>query len=117
MQAFAVAAAAEDAVQEARVRIWRQAGNFDATIASPVAWMTTIVRHAAIDIARRPTERISAAAAEVDPQILDRTADPISGGEQMTTGRQLTPCLVVAITPPVAERRVSSVRRCWITTA
>ncbi|KAB2869640.1 MAG: hypothetical protein F9K43_10955 [Bauldia sp.] len=98
MQAFAVAAAAEDAVQEARVRIWRQAGNFDATIASPVAWMTTIVRHAAIDIARRPTERISAAAAEVDPQILDRTADPMGscGG---------------------AERRVSSVRRCWITTA
>jgi RNA polymerase sigma-70 factor (ECF subfamily) len=54
-------AAAEDAVQEAYVRIWRRAGDFDPAIASPIAWMTTIARHAAIDMLRRGPERISAA--------------------------------------------------------
>ncbi len=50
-------AAAEDAVQEAFVRIWRRAGDFDGAIASPIAWMTTIARHAAIDARRRAAER------------------------------------------------------------
>ncbi len=40
-------------MQEAYVRIWRNAGDFDAAIASPIAWMTTIARHAAIDMVRR----------------------------------------------------------------
>jgi RNA polymerase sigma-70 factor (ECF subfamily) len=86
-------AAAEDAVQEAYVRVWRQAGDFDASIASPIAWMTTIARHAAIDIARRSAERVSAASADVDPEILDRLADPKSDVERLTAGRQLTACL------------------------
>ena len=50
-------AAAEDAVQEAFVRIWRRAEDFDASVASPIAWMTTIARHAAIDMARRSSEQ------------------------------------------------------------
>jgi RNA polymerase sigma-70 factor (ECF subfamily) len=74
-------AAAEDAVQEAYVRIWRHAVDFDPAIASPIAWMTTIARHAAIDMARRGAERISAASGEVDPEM----ADPLSAaGPQMT---------------------------------
>ena len=40
-------------MQEAYVRIWRHAADFDAAIASPIAWMTTIARHAAIDMVRR----------------------------------------------------------------
>jgi RNA polymerase sigma-70 factor (ECF subfamily) len=69
-------AAAEDAVQEAYVRIWRRAGDFDASIGSPIAWMTTIARHAAIDMARRGPERISAASGELDDGIADRGAAP-----------------------------------------
>lgn len=60
-------AAAEDAVQEAYVRVWRRAGDFDATVGSPIAWMTTIARHAAIDAVRKGAERISAASDELDP--------------------------------------------------
>ena len=86
-------AAAEDAVQEAYVRVWRRAADFDAAIASPIAWMTTIARHAAIDIARRSAERVSAASADIDPEILDRIADPASGGDRLSVGRQLTACL------------------------
>jgi RNA polymerase sigma-70 factor (ECF subfamily) len=45
---------AEDVLQEAYVRIWRNAGRFNPAIASPVAWMATIVRNCAINIVRRP---------------------------------------------------------------
>ena len=78
-------AAAEDAVQEAFVRIWRRAGDYDAEVASPIAWMTTIARHAAIDMLRRGAERISAAAA--DPAIAETLADPASGADRLAVGR------------------------------
>lgn len=45
--------AAEDIVQEVYVRIWRNAASFDANLASPIAWMASIVRHCAIDTLRK----------------------------------------------------------------
>jgi RNA polymerase sigma-70 factor (ECF subfamily) len=86
-------AAAEDAVQEAYMRIWRRAADFDPSIASPIAWMTTIARHAAIDIARRGAERVSAAGEAIDADVADRLADPASGVERLATGDQLQGCL------------------------
>lgn len=86
-------AAAEDAVQDAYVRIWRRAGDFDASIASPIAWMTTIARHAAIDVVRRGAERISAAGDEIDAELADRLADPAGSGERMVAGQRLANCL------------------------
>jgi RNA polymerase sigma-70 factor (ECF subfamily) len=68
-------AAAEDAVQEAYVRIWRRAADFEPGIASPIAWMSTIARHAAIDQLRRGAERISAAADTIDADLAERLAD------------------------------------------
>ncbi|WP_458526969.1 sigma-70 family RNA polymerase sigma factor [Onishia taeanensis] len=44
---------ADDVLQEAYVKIWQQAGVFDATRASPITWMVTIARHLAIDELRR----------------------------------------------------------------
>ena len=85
-------AAAEDAVQEAFVRIWRNAGDFDASIASPIAWMTTIARHAAIDIVRKGAERVSAASATIDAELAERIAAPLSGGDPLASGR-LASCL------------------------
>ena len=84
--------AAEDAVQEAYVRIWRHAADFDASIASPIAWMTTIARHAAIDIARRGAERVSAASATIDTELEERMAAPLSGADPMASGK-LSSCL------------------------
>lgn len=86
-------AAAEDAVQEAYVRIWRRAGDFDPAIASPVAWMTTIARHAAIDMLRRGSERVSAGSAGVDPEVLERLADPAQDGARLSAGSRLAGCL------------------------
>jgi RNA polymerase sigma-70 factor (ECF subfamily) len=82
-------AAAEDAVQDAYVRIWSRSADFDPAIGSPIAWMTTIARHAAIDVARRGAERISAFSAELDPETPDLRAVASGGGE----GAALTACL------------------------
>ena len=43
---------AEDVVQEAYVRIWRNAERYDPARGSPITWMATIVRHLAIDAVR-----------------------------------------------------------------
>lgn len=45
--------AAEDIVQEVYFRIWRNASSFDPALASPIAWMASIVRHCAIDTLRK----------------------------------------------------------------
>jgi RNA polymerase sigma-70 factor (ECF subfamily) len=83
---------AEDAVQEAFVRVWRNAGDFDASIASPIAWMTTIARHVAIDAARRGAERVSAASAAIDTEMEERLAAPLAGADPLAAGR-LAGCL------------------------
>ncbi len=89
---LSVGSAAEDAVQEAYVRIWRHAGDFDASIASPIAWMTTIARHAAIDMARSSGARIAAQSATIDTEMEERLAAPETGGDPLAASR-LSDCL------------------------
>jgi RNA polymerase sigma-70 factor, ECF subfamily len=45
--------AASEVLQEAYIRIWRRAGDFDSTRGSPLAWMATIARNRALDEVRR----------------------------------------------------------------
>ena len=42
-------AAAEDAVQDAFVKVWRHAGRFEVTDHHPMSWLITIARNTAID--------------------------------------------------------------------
>jgi RNA polymerase sigma-70 factor, ECF subfamily len=66
---------AGEVLQEAYVRIWEKAANFDLTKGSPLAWMIAIARNRALDEVRRPKplaiEDISDAfdppAEEIDP--------------------------------------------------
>lgn len=85
--------AAEDAVQEAYFKIWNRAADFDASLGSAIAWMTTIARHAAIDAVRRGAERVSASSTELDPELSERLADPLSTGDRMLEGPRLAACL------------------------
>jgi RNA polymerase sigma-70 factor (ECF subfamily) len=67
--------AASDVLQEAYVRIWEKAGDFDPLKGSPLAWMATIARNRALDEVRRvrpgsledQPESFEPAADEVDP--------------------------------------------------
>src|SRR5271163_4814768 len=43
---------AGEALQEAYVRIWTQAGRYDPLRGPPMHWMTSIVRHVSIDAVR-----------------------------------------------------------------
>ena len=47
------AGAAEEAVQDAYLRLWRRAASFDATRGGARSWLLTIVHHCAIDLLRR----------------------------------------------------------------
>lgn len=59
----------EDVLQEAYLKIWRHASRFDPDRASPISWMTTIVRNTAIDAVRPvkiPTTDLEHAASIAD---------------------------------------------------
>jgi RNA polymerase sigma-70 factor (ECF subfamily) len=66
---------AADVLQEAYVRVWEKAGDFDASKGSALAWMATIARNRALDEVRRvrpvsledQPEGFEPAAEEVDP--------------------------------------------------
>ena len=47
------AGAAEEAVQDAYLRLWRRAASFDAARGGARSWLLTIVHHCAIDLLRR----------------------------------------------------------------
>src|SRR5271157_3404574 len=67
--------AGAEALQEAYVRIWEKAGDFDPSRGSPLAWMATIARNRALDEVRRVRpgsledlpESFEPAADDVDP--------------------------------------------------
>jgi RNA polymerase sigma-70 factor (ECF subfamily) len=46
---------AEDVVQDAFIRIWRNAASFDPARGMPITWMARIVRNLAIDVKRSPS--------------------------------------------------------------
>jgi RNA polymerase sigma-70 factor (ECF subfamily) len=47
---------AEEVIQEAYLKIWNNAGSFDAKLATPITWMVAIARNRALDVVRRKSE-------------------------------------------------------------
>jgi RNA polymerase sigma-70 factor (ECF subfamily) len=47
---------AEEVMQETYLKVWRMAGKFDPTIATPITWMVALARNRAIDIVRKKGE-------------------------------------------------------------
>jgi RNA polymerase sigma-70 factor (ECF subfamily) len=84
---------AEEALQDAFVRIWQKASTYDPSIASPMAWMATIAHNRAIDLKRRFAERLSQRSEELDPRAADAGPDPLSLAEQSDDFRRLKACL------------------------
>ena len=57
---------AEEVLQESFVSVWNNAGSYQASLAAPMTWMTTIVRNKALDMLRR-----HGADAQIDGQVFD----------------------------------------------
>ena len=47
---------AEEVIQDAYVKIWNSAGQFNPGLSSPITWMASIARNRAIDVVRKRTE-------------------------------------------------------------
>ncbi len=67
-------ALAEDVLQESYLKVWRHAASYDPSIASPMTWMATIVRHGAIDALRK--RQIEAFAGDDDAMSAVPSNDP-----------------------------------------
>ena len=64
---------AEDAIQEAFVKIWRNAGKYERARGSALGWVVTIVRRAAFDLRPRESvgEPVDIADEQPEPGMLD----------------------------------------------
>lgn len=71
--------ASEDALQDAYIKVWRNAGRFDARRASPITWLATIARNTAIDRKRSGGNRVMVS----DDAIKDMASDDRSALENL----------------------------------
>ena len=65
---------AEDVLQDAFLNIWRIAGDYQASLSPPMAWMGLIVRSRGLDFLRRRTSDRADAVQELDDVISDTVA-------------------------------------------
>nr|WP_321462455.1 sigma-70 family RNA polymerase sigma factor [uncultured Cohaesibacter sp.] len=84
-------AEAEEALQEAYVKVWNNASRFSITANSPISWLAAIARNNAIDRlrARRPET------VELDEELggADETPDPERLVMSSETGARISACL------------------------
>ncbi|MEM7225651.1 MAG: sigma-70 family RNA polymerase sigma factor [Pseudomonadota bacterium] len=76
---------AEELLQETYLRIWREAGGYQANRGAPMAWMVTIARNRALDRWRKEVRRPAAEAAE--------PAEMLDWGDLNGDTRDLRHCL------------------------
>lgn len=81
---------AEEVVQDAYVRIWHRAADYRPDKGSAMAWMSSIVRHRALDVLRRPAIETS-----VDDQDVweGDAPGPLEATMQRAEARALARCL------------------------
>lgn len=69
---------AEDVIQESFISIWNNAASYQAGLAAPMTWMTTIVRNKAFDTLRRLDGAVEIDADNFDKEVMDalESVDP-----------------------------------------
>lgn len=83
---------AEDVVQDAYVKIWQNADQFDARKASPITWMVAIARNGAIDELRKRPPGAAAPEDELE-RMASSTPDGHAQMEQDQAMNRLHRCL------------------------
>jgi RNA polymerase sigma-70 factor (ECF subfamily) len=89
-----------EALQEAYVRIWEKAGDFDPSKGSPIAWMATIARNRALDEVRR----VRPSSLEDMPEGFEPAADAVDPLAQRDRSERLA-ALLDCLKGLEAERR------------
>ncbi len=85
---------AEDVVQDAYIKIWSRAGDYDPALAAPLTWMAAIVRNRALDELRRRAARPTAGGDESELENLPSENDhPLAGLELEDDVKKLFRCL------------------------
>ncbi len=90
--------AAEDVVQDTFVTVWSRAAQFPALRASPMAWLTSIARHRAIDVMRRrrpeqPLQWFDAEGREHQHDVADESGSPLQQLLAFQAEGQLGDCM------------------------
>ncbi len=69
---------AEEVLQESFVSVWNNAGSYQAGLAAPMTWMTTIVRNKAFDLLRRVDHAVEIDAESFDKDVMEamESSDP-----------------------------------------
>jgi RNA polymerase sigma-70 factor (ECF subfamily) len=78
-------ALAEEALQDAFVAIWHAASTYQAHLAAPTTWMTTIVRNKALDVRRRMQASVESDGASLDAEPI---GDPLAALQDAAAGPQ-----------------------------
>lgn len=86
-------AEAEDVLQEVYTTIWHKAHQFDATRASPIAWLAMIARNKAIDRLRAQPARGTLTAIEFADDIADGGASPMQTAVAADDRDRLEACM------------------------
>src|SRR5918911_4281329 len=83
---------ADEVLQETYLKIWRNAGEFNPRLASPITWMVAIARNGALDLLRKKTE----SSIEDEPQAIEVSAedvDPLANRHMTDELKRLLACM------------------------
>jgi RNA polymerase sigma-70 factor, ECF subfamily len=83
---------ADEVMQETYLKVWKMAGKFDPTIASPITWMVAIARNRAIDIVRQKGD-VSIEETPAALGVAAETPPPLARREMTEELRRLLSCL------------------------
>lgn len=84
---------AEDALQEAFVNIWHHAHEYNAGLAAPMTWMTTIVRNRCLDWLRRPQHEVASDDQALFESVPDDALGPLERLVQSAVAKSIFSCL------------------------
>jgi RNA polymerase sigma-70 factor (ECF subfamily) len=83
---------AEEVLQEAYIKIWNTAGQFNPGVASPITWMASIARNRAIDVVRKRSE-VSIEEEPAANEVAAETPDPLARREMTDELKRLLECV------------------------
>jgi RNA polymerase sigma-70 factor, ECF subfamily len=84
---------AEEILQEAFVNIWHHAGDYQPHQSAPMIWMTSVVRHRALDWLRRRRPETSLEEASEREAWVDPAPEPMEEVLQSSEAQALRDCL------------------------